>query len=392
MSSNNLHRLFQPVSDGDTLIHTLTLIQEERTALIEAKDVVRAALRSGLPSLLKKALPDVKTIETPKFFTQGSFAYKTVNRPCHPGQQIDLDDGCYLPMSFAKEFEVGTASDVFFRAVETVLQPVAAARKWEMVRKETCTRLVLDSSKHIDIPLYAIPDTEFKRLQESAQVREFTAVAKAGAMDSLRPIQWDDLPHNKVLLALRSGGWRSSDPRPVLQWVKNQASTKGDQWLHVVRYMKAWRDYQWPNGGPTSICLMAAVDRVFNRGQKRDDMALLDVLTQLPVIFAGNIYNPADTSPRQEDRERLSTHLDEDPNLRNEVVQKLRAFGSDLHRAIHGRVSAQEACTLLRRHLGTRIPLRPEWVSVEGSVSSQVHSVAPKISHAAAIIPTTKSG
>ena len=34
----------------------------------------------------------------PRFMTQGSFQYKTLNKPFHPGQEMDIDDGTYLPM------------------------------------------------------------------------------------------------------------------------------------------------------------------------------------------------------------------------------------------------------------------------------------------------------
>ncbi|MEP4603239.1 MAG: cyclic GMP-AMP synthase DncV-like nucleotidyltransferase [Saccharospirillum sp.] len=34
----------------------------------------------------------------PKFKTQGSFVYQTMNLPCHDKQQLDLDDGVYLPI------------------------------------------------------------------------------------------------------------------------------------------------------------------------------------------------------------------------------------------------------------------------------------------------------
>ena len=35
----------------------------------------------------------------PRFWTQGSFQYDTLNRPFHPGQEMDIDDGTYMPMT-----------------------------------------------------------------------------------------------------------------------------------------------------------------------------------------------------------------------------------------------------------------------------------------------------
>ncbi|PKM43793.1 MAG: hypothetical protein CVV05_13105 [Gammaproteobacteria bacterium HGW-Gammaproteobacteria-1] len=391
MSTNNLHRLFQPASTDKTLLNALTLTADEDAILRKARTQVRETLRRDLPRLIKQALPGIQTIETPRFITQGSFAYKTINRHCHPKQQIDMDDGCYLPLSFAKEFEVGHASNLFFQAVELVLTPLAKANGWKLVPKDTCTRLEIDSTKHIDIPLYAIPDADFKKMLMDASVLEYAAL-KGQVHDHARAVQWSDLPRNKVLLAIRGGDWRPSDPRPVIRWVENQVATKTEQWRRLIRYLKAWRDYQWPSGGPTSICLMAAMDQVFLRPNAgRDDLALLDIVRRLPQVFAGDIYNPAEPTARPEDRELLSRRLDEEPGLRRVVQEKLREFERDLNMAINGNVSPMDACNLVSRHLGPRIPVRPDWVLVE-SVAQQVRSTAPRVSVVAPLIGTTKSG
>ncbi|EAA3682473.1 hypothetical protein DOA99_20715 [Salmonella enterica subsp. houtenae] len=44
----------------------------------------------------------------PRFWTQGSFQYNTLNRPFHPGQEMDIDDGTYMPMTvFESEPRIG---------------------------------------------------------------------------------------------------------------------------------------------------------------------------------------------------------------------------------------------------------------------------------------------
>ncbi|RRC38324.1 cyclic GMP-AMP synthase DncV-like nucleotidyltransferase, partial [Escherichia coli] len=44
----------------------------------------------------------------PRFWTQGSFQYDTLNRPFHPGQEMDIDDGTYMPMTvFESEPSIG---------------------------------------------------------------------------------------------------------------------------------------------------------------------------------------------------------------------------------------------------------------------------------------------
>ncbi|TOM12750.1 hypothetical protein CGH84_21615, partial [Vibrio parahaemolyticus] len=45
---------------------------------------------------------------TPRFWTQGSFQYDTLNRPFQPGQEMDIDDGTYMPMPiFESEPKIG---------------------------------------------------------------------------------------------------------------------------------------------------------------------------------------------------------------------------------------------------------------------------------------------
>lgn len=383
MSSNNLHPLFAGKGQAPSLHKALKLLPDEDAALVSARKEVRAELRSRLPALIKDALPHLEERIEPRFFTQGSHAYKTIIRPCHPGQQIDMDDGCYLPMTFMEEFSVGHASDVFFRAVEIVLEPLAAKNNWTMVTdKKTCVRLELDNSKHIDIPLYAIPDEEFKRLVEAAALRHQFNKADTPLYDE--GITWDMLPKGKVLLAIRGGSWKSSDPRPVAEWVKLQVRTKREQWREVVRYLKAWRDFQWQTGGPSSILLMAAADQVFHQSQDRVDLALLDVVKGLQSVLAREVQNPA-----ADEYEDLSLPLNQN-GLRQDVISRLGAFHVDLFNAIYS-VSANHACTLLQRHLGSRFPLRPDLVT-SVTPRDEVKSTTARVSAAAPMIQSTRSG
>ncbi|WP_327211829.1 MULTISPECIES: cyclic GMP-AMP synthase DncV-like nucleotidyltransferase [Pseudomonas syringae group] len=54
---------------------------------------MRACLRSGVPRVLREQGYE-GAVPKPRFFTQGSWAYKTLNSPAHmPPQQSDVDDG-----------------------------------------------------------------------------------------------------------------------------------------------------------------------------------------------------------------------------------------------------------------------------------------------------------
>ncbi|MFP3534269.1 hypothetical protein SB763_33485, partial [Burkholderia sp. SIMBA_042] len=87
-------------------------------------------------------------------FTQGSWAYKTLNSPAQRPQQADVDDGCYLPLSFVSQTKrPSTATTVFFAAAEEALKPLVEEKGWKLVTdKPTCIRIIIASYAHIDIP------------------------------------------------------------------------------------------------------------------------------------------------------------------------------------------------------------------------------------------------
>lgn len=388
MSTYNITPLLCRTRGDDDYLGELTISKRDDDALKDARRQVREALRANLPKLIRKELPNIRSIQQPRFVTQGSYAYKTINSPCHVGQQIDMDDGCYLPMSFAEEFQVGHASNIFFAAIEHILKPLAEKNKWEMKEKDTCVRLELSDTKHIDIPLYAIPDHDFQTIQESMKL---SMERRYGVQDSfdLSPTDWDDLPQGKVLLAVRGGKWKPSDPRPIIKWAKLQAKVKGEQWLRVVRYIKGWRDFHWPTVGPTSICLMAAVDQVFlaSRPDGRDDIALMDVMAKLPNIFAGPIMNPAEPDLNED----LSKRLDE-KGIREEVQGKLRRTHEALHASISGKMTKEAACEMLQAHFGDRVPFAPERIQIATSIAATVKNTPARQNVERPSIRSTKSG
>ncbi|MEN1592931.1 CBASS cGAMP synthase, partial [Pseudomonas aeruginosa] len=133
------------------------------------------------------------------FFTQGSWAYKTLNAPAQHPQQADVDDGCYLPMSFVSQTKrPSTAATVFFAAAEEALKPLVEERRWKLVTdKPTCIRIVIAAYAHIDIPLYAIPDEEFVTLAKASMER-YGYDSLTEAVNMAERDAWTALPADKV--------------------------------------------------------------------------------------------------------------------------------------------------------------------------------------------------
>lgn len=370
----NVSKLFRNGVD-DCYLNNLDLDQSEKDELREARTIIRDKLRKTLPLILKELVN--QEFEVPRFFTQGSWAYKTINAPAQQFQQADLDDGCYLPLSYMQEIKKpSTAAEVFFKAVELSLEPLAKEQGWKLVTdKPTCTRLEISHKAHIDIPLYAIPDEEFDKLNKAASLTMDMAEAYA------RYESWDQLPTTKVLLAHRNDDWIDSDPRPVKEWFEDQCKLKGEQLRYVVRYLKGFRDQSWSNGGPSSILLMSAAAPIFQQIERRDDLALLEVLRHLPQALRDGVENPVNSNEILTDRLKAGD-LENIANRFEDLTSKLSAIVSAS--------DPQTVCNWLRAEFGDRLPNRPDLVT-EISPRDTIRQIAPVIT-ATPLVGRTEAG
>jgi hypothetical protein len=378
----NLSPLFHTTTDEDCLICNLDIPNDMREQMAQIKGDLRRHLKNQLALALK--MVGVEEPIEPRFFTQGSWAYKTINHPCiMPPQQADLDDGCYLPMTFVKDTSnrPKIASKLFFSAVEVVMQSFADKHGYELDKeKPTCVRLIVDQRCHIDIPLYAIPDEEYPKLEKAALAYGFESLSEAMIFDSAR--EWSMLPENEVLLAHREQDWIISDPRPVFQWFKREVAVHGEQLRRVVRYLKAWRDYQWKHGGPSSILLMATAALVFEKHERRDDLALLHIAKHMPDRLREGVNNPANSS------ESLTDRLGKDGV--NEAASKLE----DLARYIEGAILATDAslaCRWMVEQFGDRFPLEPHRIK-QSNAEETVRSSGVKTSNSPPVVGSIMAG
>lgn len=356
----NLSPLFYSTVEPATLLGNIELSEAKKETLAEAKTHIRRTLREALPAILQNQYQIPEKV-SPRFFTQGSWAYKTLNAPATtPPQQADLDDGCYLPMSFVAEASPRPrhASQAFFEAVEAILGPLSKARGWRLdTSKPTCVRIEVSAEGHIDVPLYAIPDDQFLTLEKEASQRGYAGLFEAAG--AINKETWTRV--NTVLLAHRQNGWMKSDPRAVKDWFLQQTALPGGEQLRrVVRYLKAWRDNSWTNGGPSSLLLMAAAAEVFQPQERRDDTALLNVVIQLPEQLKSGVVNPAD---REESlTERLGAKGVDD------LIKHLQDFRNYLEGALSSSNPSQ-ACAWMQNQFGIRFPNSPASVKLEGAAA-----------------------
>lgn len=324
-----------------------------------------------IKSRLRKELKNEHDIG-PRFMTQGSAGYKTQNSPCWDTQQIDYDIGCYFPFSEWEDEKPKKAAKDFFSEVDIILKTLCDEREWELdITKNTCCRVIIDKDIHIDIPLYSIPDNEFKTITESVEARKSFSIG-----DSSYPEEesWENFNFQKVLLAQREGDWKESDPRKVNLYFKDAFEKKGEQFRRICRYLKAWRDFKWQSKGPTSIFLMCLADSLYtcNRN-KGDDEELYNILVQIPQKLNLPVINNA------ENENLTKRNIEYIDSLKSYAVN----FARDLGKALSEEsIDGTTASELIRNHLGDRFPIKHNLPPKKSTISDEIHD--EKISQSSA--------
>ncbi len=394
----NLHRLL--FKDADPVSFHAELMPEERqrNILTEAKNKIRDHLRYTIATASVAVLKMPRRIE-PRFRTQGSWSYRICIRPCHlPPQEMDWDFGVYLPATFFKGAPPPFAAKAYFDLVEGALKSLCKDNGWELAaganRKDTCIRIRISRWAHIDVPLYAVPEAQFTQITELAKSqggRRRSRLAQDDAqflresVDAGEPTDfpWEDL--QDIMLATRNGDWKPSDPFAVTRWFADCFEEHGEQLRRVCRYMKAWRDFHWTDGGgPSSLMLMICAVEAFERRFHRDDIALQDAAERMSRMFQANIYVAAIDSKvedfnRLNDAERKEA-ADRASSLRW-AIQTARSYGASLK---------ADAMEKMRAALGTRVPLDVNFIEVE-TEADRVR-IAPSVAVAAPTVRSTRSG
>ena len=377
----NLSPLFHKDNEVESFLVKLQVPKKQKDDLFAAKSAIKKILTEGIKEFTGSEQGGGKVV-SPKFHTQGSWSYKTVNSPCHiPPQQIDYDYGTYLPVSYLNNEGPKVAAKLFFAAVDSLLNNLAQKKGWELDRsKKTCSRIILDKYCHIDIPLYAIPDDAYHELSERALARGYSSLSDA--IWEFHEKDWLGIDSDKIMLAMRDGDWVQSDPLKLHKWFLNEVAVRGEQIRRVCRYLKAWRDFHWKSGGPSSIFLMVCTSMCFKNKNGRDDLSLLSVLESLPNLLMEPIDNPTDRSECLSDR------------IKAQDINKLKdlsyEFFVDFSNAINETDDPLDACDLVIKHLGNRFPKTSKITHED--FRSKVLGVTPIIGKTDEIPKRTKAG
>lgn len=391
MTLANAHALFCGLKADPSYLANLDVSNDERAQLMDARREIRAALKAAATRIRVtdnywqdsyrqkvgwRQHPDIQI----KFMTQGSFAYRTLNDPAQkPRQEIDLDDGMYVPVQFLENGEPALTAKGLFEFADAVLAPLCDANGWTLdPSKACCARVKLWPGAHIDIPIYSIPQDRFEQLRESLAKADLHMATHDSVKGSWK------LPSDQIMLAQRDGSWVQSDPQMMHDWVEGRAERYGPSFRRLCRFFKGWRDYTWEKSGLSSICLMHAIDMSLADlpglpNGERDDELILEAAKRLPRIFEGKVANP------------VLRHLcinewsDDD---RREIVDGSTALRGEMEAALERTGDAEQVVLKLRNRFGNRIPYRPDAVKIAPKISA-IQKAPAAVVAAPRIIPST---
>ncbi|MCG9649842.1 hypothetical protein L1D24_14865 [Vibrio brasiliensis] len=288
---------------------------------------------------------------TPKFRTQGSYEYQTLNVPyCRPPQEMDIDDGVYFPMQMFEDAPA-LAHRLMIVLVDTALQSLASEHAgWKFDNsKPTCARVhVAAENIHLDVPMYAIPEEKYDLIKASFDEHlSLESLHKPWLSNEAR------LDPNSVHLARRdSEKWQKSDPQVVQEWFIQSVHEVGEHLRLACRFLKGWRDVVWTHGGgPSSIALMkCAVDTLGQLSLDGRDLGL--VIKAVANNLVDQLNNGVE-SPDPSDERPLFPNISEHDDKQRSIVEAAGKLDMYLDEAITAQ-TREEAVTFLNQVFGKR--------------------------------------
>lgn len=355
----SLHKLFLNDGAANSFDEVISPSTQQRRSLVEAKNAIRDHLRSDIRHATVNVL-GMDHMVSPRFRTQGSWSYRTCIQLAHnPPQEMDWDFGVYLPVTVWDDTAPPSRmAKLYFDFVEKSLERLCHERGWELDRSnQRCVRVRVSNWAHIDVPLYAAPESKFDQVVErtaSLEHAALTASHEGIALDE--SIALGEMPEQfwllmeDIHLATRDGLWKPSDPEAVAKWFDDQVSTHTEQLRRVCRYMKGWRDHHWRDGGgPSSVLIMIIVAQGFAHMPRRDDLAVERAATCLARALSGAVRERGiDMGIEDFNRVRVEQ--------RAEAVQRADALAKAMWTCRHyGPGLVQDALDTMREHFGARL-------------------------------------
>ena len=281
----------------------------DRIALMSGKKVSLRTARNALRDKIRKYFRDVLKLNVPKFHGQGSYSMGTMVNPLNG--EFDIDDGVYLQ-------HLDTSDKSEWPTPETVhrwlVQATDGHTGQKPVDKRTCVRVRYAGQYHVDLPVYG------------------------------------ELNGAYLLAEKGEKGWHQSDPLALTDWFKGRVKIHGEQLRFIVRYLKAWADFQSSRRGkmPNGLILtVLAADHFY--ADTRDDIALANTLRNIDdaMRIILSVCNPVDAA------EELTSRLTDQQKKR---FQEAISDTADAATEAINIDDRHEASNIWRKQFGDRFP------------------------------------
>lgn len=292
----NLHNAFEKFH------RCIALTPDNKVALRISREAIRERIRRYFRETLDQPIP--------RFRGQGSYAGNTLVNPIDG--EYDLDDGVYLQHLDSRDDRKWPSGATVRR---WLINAIEGHGRGKVVEKNACVRIRYPGLYHVDLPVYGI------------------------------------LNGRCMLAPKGENQWRHSDPLALLQWIRTNAALRGEQLLRIIRFLKAWADFQSLQLGrmPSGLMMTVLATRHF-QDHARDDIALTYTLQVISKAVTHFFYvpNPVDIS------KELTDGLTSIQKERFRDAVKSAAMDARGAIRVEGRRSASK---LWRRQFGIRFPL-----------------------------------
>lgn len=319
----------------------LNLSENHRSILLGARKDIRRAIRTAFNeqeskyftdesiNILREFTKNSNNSAKPKplFMSQGSFVYHTINLPYNPPtQQMDLDDGVYLPLSYVENDlheNFDKAALVLRNVIQACIEDLCVENGWSLEKHPKCLRVTISSDAHIDLPIYSIPDDQAHTIKEAALTQHQLHLTQDKATTILSYEK-----ASQILLATENG-WVKSDPREIQEWVEETSERFKNKFCFYSRYLKAWRDAEWPNEETklSSIMIMAGIEKALREStfyhNENIALDLSAVVNSIKIyLLDSGIKHPRD-----------NCRLDENLPGRHTITERLTNLANQLNKA-----------------------------------------------------------
>lgn len=276
----------------------IKLSETKKEKILESREAVRKKIREYFKNTLG--------VNQPKFRIQGSFTLNTALTPINDNE-VDIDDGLYL-------MHISTDDRLQWPAPRKIHKDIMEALKNHTQNgcedKTSCVRVIYKNDYHIDIPVYILTSDNHAWLG------------------------------NK-----KTNEWELSDSKDFKDWFfKNR---NDDQTTRLVRYLKAWRDYNGYDFSSIELTILVVLHHVQAEG---DFLSLKDTVE---TIYQNLYWNPSVKKPVSPWEDLWGEKTAEQ---KQQLVDLFKSLSKDLNSA-YASMSEHRASLILREIFGDRFPI-----------------------------------